>query len=189
MFLHPVYLATLLVGALAAPHEERSGTKLTQAQAEARLVPENIIAYSTGGCTTKTVSTCTSYDGIYSGTVDGVITLKNAAGVSGLTITGGTEVGHASGTYSHSNGYKVDVRHQTGLDNYIHNTFTKIANRADGYPQWQAASGNLYCVGFSSITSCFRTSVMHRMRETIGILHTFEGCSRYLSDQPCPSAY
>jgi hypothetical protein len=80
------------------------------------------------------------------GTVDGVITLKGASGVGSLVITGGTEVGHASGTYSHYNGYKVDVRHSTTLDNYIHTAFTRIANRADGYPQWRAASGNIYCV-------------------------------------------
>ncbi|TFK44024.1 hypothetical protein BDQ12DRAFT_660852 [Crucibulum laeve] len=125
--------------------EPRSGTPLTQAQAEARLIPNGIIASSTGGCTTKTVSTCTSYSGILSGTVDGVITLKKASGSNSLIITGGTEVGHASGTYSHANGYKVDVRHATAVDDYIKNTFTKIANRADGYPQWQAASGNIYC--------------------------------------------
>ena len=41
--------------------------------------------------------TCTSYDGILSGTVDGVITLKNASGVSSLIITGGTEVGPRQG--------------------------------------------------------------------------------------------
>lgn len=102
--------------------------------------------------TCRTVSSCTSYQGILSGTVDGVITLKNAAGVSSLIITGGTEVGHAGGANSHANGFKVDVRHQTGLDSYIKNTFTKIANRSDGFPQWQAASGNLYCVRNMSIT-------------------------------------
>ncbi|KAF5376306.1 hypothetical protein D9615_008492 [Tricholomella constricta] len=122
-----------------------SGTPLTQAQAEAKLIPNGITASSTGGCTDRTISTCTSYEGILSGTVDGVITLKNASGVSSLIITGGTEVGHAGGTFSHANGYKVDVRHQTQLDSYITNTFTRIANRADGFPQWQAASGNLYC--------------------------------------------
>ncbi|RDB16340.1 hypothetical protein Hypma_003059 [Hypsizygus marmoreus] len=122
-----------------------SGTPLTQAQAQARLVPNGITASSSGGCTDRTVSTCTSYQGILSGTVDGVITLKNAAGLGSLVITGGTEVGHAGGTYSHANGYKVDVRHSTTLDNYIKSAFTKIANRGDGYPQWQAASGNIYC--------------------------------------------
>ncbi|GLB44936.1 hypothetical protein LshimejAT787_1900140 [Lyophyllum shimeji] len=138
----------LLALANASPVSElegRSGTHLTQAEAEARLIPNNIHASSSGGCTTRSNPTCTSYEGILSGTVDGVITLKKASGVSYLTITGGTEVGHASGTYSHYNGYKVDVAHQTGLDNYIHSAFTRIANRGDGYPQWQAPSGNLYC--------------------------------------------
>ncbi|TFK73841.1 hypothetical protein BDN72DRAFT_760874, partial [Pluteus cervinus] len=131
--------------AVASPVEVRSGTRLTQAQAEARLKPNGITASSTGGCTSKTGSTCTSYDGIFSGTVDGVITLKQASGSSSLIITGGTETGHASGTYSHANGYKVDVRHATVLDNYIHSAFARIADRSDGYPQWQAASGNIYC--------------------------------------------
>lgn len=101
----------------------------------------------------RSVSTCTSYSGILSGTVDGVITLKKASGASSLVITGGTEVGHASGTYSHGNGYKVDVRHSTTLDNYVKSAFTKIANRGDGYPQWQAASGNIYCVSPSNALS------------------------------------
>ncbi|KAG5640836.1 hypothetical protein DXG03_006876, partial [Asterophora parasitica] len=142
-----VFLSTLLAVASASPLdlEARGGTPLTQAQAEARLIPNGITASSTGGCTTKSVSTCTSYSGILSGTVDGVITLKNASGASSLIITGGTEVGHAGGTYSHANGYKVDVRHSTVLDNYIKSAFKKIANRGDGYPQWQAASGNIYC--------------------------------------------
>lgn len=143
-----ISLFGLLALANASPAVElevRSGTPLTQAQAEARLIPNGITASSSGGCTTKSNPTCTSYSGILSGTVDGVITLKKASGVSSLVITGGTEVGHASGTYSHGNGYKVDVRHSTTLDNYIHSAFTKIANRGDGYPQWRAASGNIYC--------------------------------------------
>ncbi|KAF8069844.1 hypothetical protein FPV67DRAFT_1485017 [Lyophyllum atratum] len=89
----------------------------------------------------RTKSTCTSYQGILSGTVDGVITLKNASGISCMIITGGTEVGYA-GVNSHANGFKVDVRHQAKLDDYITTTFTRIANRGDGFPQWQKASGN-----------------------------------------------
>ncbi|KAG5633178.1 hypothetical protein DXG03_008128, partial [Asterophora parasitica] len=88
--------------------------------------------------------------GILSGTVSGVIAFKNAAGVSSLVITGGTETGHESGTYSHANGYKVDVRHSTGVDNYIKSAFTKIADRGDGYPQWRAPNGNLYAVSRST---------------------------------------
>ena len=73
-----------------------------------------------------------------------MITLKKAGGCA-INITGGTETGHASGTYSHWNGYKVDVSHNSCIDGYIHNNFSRIGNRGDGYPQWQAASGNIYC--------------------------------------------
>jgi hypothetical protein len=93
------------------------------------------------------VPTCTSYEQINANTVQGAITLKGACGCS-VTITGGTETGHASGTYSHWNGYKLDFAKASGLNSYITNTFTRIANRGDGYPQWQAASGNIYCVSF-----------------------------------------
>ncbi|KAK0213436.1 hypothetical protein DFS33DRAFT_1458125 [Desarmillaria ectypa] len=140
-----IELSTSIFVGVASPMEARSGTPLTQAQAEARLVPQGISAYSTGGCTIKTNPTCTSYDGILSGTVNGVISLKSGSGSSSLVITGGTETGHASGTYSHANGYKVDIRHASAVDNYIKTRFTQIANRGDGYPQWQSPSGNLFC--------------------------------------------
>jgi len=78
-----------LASALVAP---RSGSPLTQAQAEARLKPNGITASSSGGCTTRSNASCTSYSGILSGTVDNVITLKNASGAGSLVITGGTEV-------------------------------------------------------------------------------------------------
>ena len=103
---------------------------------------------SSGGCTDKGTSSCTSYEGLQEATVAGAITLKKACACS-LTITGGTEVGHASGTYSHSNGYKLDFAKASGIDSYIKGTFTKIGDRGDGYPQWKAASGNIYCVSHS----------------------------------------
>jgi hypothetical protein len=119
-------------------------TKLTQSQAASQLSAAGVTWSSSGNCTTRSISTCTSFDQINQETVSGVITLKRSSGCA-INITGGTEVGHASGTYSHYYGYKVDVTHNTCIDSYIHNTFTRIANRGDGYPQWQAASGNLYC--------------------------------------------
>ncbi|KAG6915727.1 hypothetical protein DXG01_010249 [Tephrocybe rancida] len=111
-----VHVMSLLMGLTLV---QASGTPLTQVQATSKLTQNNITAYSSGNCTDKTVRTCTSYDGILSGTVDGVITLKNASGVNSLIITGGTETGHTGGTYSHANGYKVDVRHDQKLDAYI----------------------------------------------------------------------
>ncbi|MFE7492563.1 hypothetical protein ACFVVU_09790 [Kitasatospora sp. NPDC057965] len=130
--------------AVAAPTAGASGTKLSQATAASQFSSAGITWSSSGGCTTRSNSTCTSFDQINSGTVSAVITLKQASGCA-INITGGTEVGHASGTYSHYNGYKVDISRNSCIDGYIQNSFTYIGNRSDGYPQWKAASGNLYC--------------------------------------------
>ncbi|CAG9942062.1 unnamed protein product [Clonostachys rosea f. rosea IK726] len=123
-----IVLVTLLATVTTA-------AKLTQSQAETRLKAAGITATSSGGCTNRNVN---------EETVQGAITLKRACGCE-VTVTGGTETGHASGTYSHWNGYKFDFRKGSGIDAYVKNTFTKIANRGDGYPQWKAASGNIYC--------------------------------------------
>ncbi|KAI0392989.1 hypothetical protein F5Y17DRAFT_331254 [Xylariaceae sp. FL0594] len=138
-------LATVFAVAQAGPIlGERSGTRLTQAQAESQLRAGGVGWTSSGGCSDKTNKSCTSFDGIYSGTVSGVVTLKASCACT-VTITGGTETGHASGTYSHANGYKVDVAKNSALNSYITGHFARIADRGDGYPQWKAASGNIYC--------------------------------------------
>jgi hypothetical protein len=129
-------LATLLAAALPA-------SAVTQASAESQFRAAGITWSSSGGCTTRSNSTCTSFDGIRQTTIDGAITLKRASGCA-LNITGGTEVGHASGTYSHYNGYKLDFSKTTCLTNYVHNNFTYIGLRGDGYPQYQSAAGNVY---------------------------------------------
>lgn len=142
-----VLLASLLasVGLMFTVSSQADAvTKLTQAQAASQLSAAGVTWSSSGHCTTRSNSTCTSFDQINQSTVSGVITLKHASGCA-INITGGTEVGHASGTYSHYNGYKVDISHNSCIDGYIHSAFTKIGNRGDGYPQWKAASGNIYC--------------------------------------------
>jgi hypothetical protein len=139
-------LTTLAAAAVAqAGLIERSGTKLTQAEAASRLSAGGVSWTSSGGCSDASNPSCTSFAGVYSGTVDGAITLKRACACT-ILITGGTEAGHASGTYSHANGYKFDFSKNTALNSYVTNTFTRIADRSDGYPQWKAASGNIYCV-------------------------------------------
>ena len=51
-------------------------------------------------------------------------------------------------------GYKVDVQRNSCIDNYVTSSFTSIGLRGDGYPQWQSAAGNLYCVSFCCFCSC-----------------------------------
>ncbi|KAK3316010.1 hypothetical protein B0H66DRAFT_275154 [Apodospora peruviana] len=133
-----------LFALLAAAGLGAEAVKLTHAQATARLSAAGISWSSSGGCSNRNVATCTSFDQVREETIAGAITLKSACGCA-ITITGGTETGHASGTYSHWNGYKLDMSKTTGLNNYITSTFTRIADRSDGYAQYQARSGNIYC--------------------------------------------
>jgi hypothetical protein len=134
----------LLLGATTGASAAGSDDRLTHAQAVKQLDAAGIAWNASGNCTDRTRPNCTSFSGIRRSTIDGVRTLRKASGCP-LVVTGGTETGHASGTYSHWNGYKVDISHRTCVDGYIKNTFTRIANRGDGYPQWKAASGNIYC--------------------------------------------
>ncbi|MEU4197273.1 hypothetical protein AB0E69_35615 [Kribbella sp. NPDC026611] len=141
-----VPVVAVLVGLLpgvVAIEQASALTKLTQSQAASILSAAGITWSSSGNCTNRNNSTCTSFDQINDSTVYGVRTLKQASGCA-INITGGTETGHASGTYSHWNGYKVDISKYTCVGNYIHNTFTRIADRGDGYPQWRSGAGNIY---------------------------------------------
>ncbi|KAK3321751.1 hypothetical protein B0H66DRAFT_473200 [Apodospora peruviana] len=116
--------------------------KLTHKEATAKLSAAGVKWESSGGCSDKNGASCTSFTGVREETIAGAITLKRACGCS-VTITGGTETGHASGTYSHWNGYKLDFKKASGLNNYITNTFTRIADRGSD-PQYKAKSGNTY---------------------------------------------
>lgn len=117
------------VGALA---------KLSHGTAAAQLSNAGIGIRSSGGCSDRNNPTCTSLEQVNSATIQGAITLKGATGCA-MTVTGGTETGHASGTYSHWNGYKLDFAMSSCLTNYITGTFTSI-----GGSKWRSGSGNIY---------------------------------------------
>jgi hypothetical protein len=141
--------ATLSAGSIAAavvlalPGNAFAVTKLSQSAAASQLSAAGVTHSSSGGCTTRSNSTCTSYDQINQATVDGLTTLKSASGCA-INVTGGTEVGHASGTYSHYNGYKADINPNTCITNYIHSSFTQISTRSDGAARWRSSAGNVY---------------------------------------------
>lgn len=126
------------VASVASGPVEINVIKLTHAQATSRLRAAGITWSSSGNCSNRYVSTCTSFEQINLTTIQGAETLKGACGCA-LNITGGTEVGHASGTYSHWNGYKLDYSLYTGIGNYIRSRFTYI-----GGNQWRSGSGNIY---------------------------------------------
>ncbi|HEY7596500.1 MAG TPA: hypothetical protein VH969_25360 [Actinophytocola sp.] len=113
-------------------------TKLTHSQATSRLRSSGITWSSSGGCSDRYNSTCTSFEQVNLTTIQGIQTLKSASGCA-INVTGGTEVGHASGTYSHWNGYKLDISLYTCVGNYIRGSFTYI-----GGSKYQSGSGNIY---------------------------------------------
>lgn len=127
--------AALLMGASVA---SAAPAKYTHAQATAQLRAAGITWTSSGGCSDRNRPNCTSFEQINQTTIAGAKTFKRASGCA-LTITGGTETGHASGTYSHWNGYKVDYRLSSCVNNYITRTFTSI-----GGNKWRSAAGNIY---------------------------------------------
>lgn len=109
-----------------------------QAQAEAILTDRFDIS-SSGGCTDRTQTNCTSLDGVRQTTLDRALELQNAVGER-LVITGGTEAGHSTSIeYSHSNGYKLDLRPSTALNSHIYNNYEQI-----GPSKYRDSNGNTY---------------------------------------------
>lgn len=73
----------------------------------------------------------TQLGGINKATLNEAIRLQQACGCR-ITITGGTESGHAQGTYSHGTGYKIDLDDTPALNNFIKFTYERRGTRSDG---------------------------------------------------------
>ncbi len=95
---------------------------------------------------------CTNVGGMLPATVSQVIALKKACGSGcSVTVTGGSEAGHAAGTYSHGTGYKADLRSAgegTTLTDWIKKNLTSGAARsgdcAGASPTYADSCGNQY---------------------------------------------
>ncbi len=81
-------------------------------------------------------------EGIRQTTVNEVIRLKQECGCE-VTVTSATGGQHASGTFDHSNGYKVDLRVNAALNNYIQKSgrFQSVPPRSDGALMYQRPDG------------------------------------------------
>ncbi len=111
---------------------------LSHADAVAQLPADKFIVKSSGSCSDKNSTQCTSLENIKANTVTRIKELQGNVGVP-FIITGGTEAGHADGDYSHGNGYKVDLKPVPELNSYIYKNFTKI-----GPTKYQDSNGNTY---------------------------------------------
>ncbi len=116
------------------------GERITHETAVGRLDFVGISVYSSGRCSDKTRRECTSLDGIRQLTIDRILELQAVVGTT-LVVTGGTEVGHAAGTYSHANGYKIDLRIDPVLNEYITTNYTPVSGTTN---KWKDDRGNIY---------------------------------------------
>jgi peptidoglycan hydrolase-like protein with peptidoglycan-binding domain len=120
-----------------------SASRISQSSAESQLRAAGVTWSSSGRCSTRSNPRCTSFDQIRQLSITRVIDLRRASRCA-VTVTGGTEAGHAAGTYSHANGYKVDVARSGCVTGYITRTFSRIGTRGDGAAQWRSSAGNVY---------------------------------------------
>ncbi len=109
-------------------------------QAMTELQKANILVVSTGNCSDASKSNCTSLDGVKQNTIQRITELQKASGDQ-LIVTGGTETGHANSAYSHANGYKIDLRPTSKLNNYITQNFEKVPGVDNKYKD---SNGNTY---------------------------------------------
>jgi hypothetical protein len=70
---------------------------------------------------------------------------KNDTALCDITITGGTEAGHEVGQCSHENGFKMDIRTNAELDEYIRTNFKSMPPRGSD-PVWYDAVTDSYFV-------------------------------------------
>ncbi|GAA1417529.1 hypothetical protein ACFQZ4_39680 [Catellatospora coxensis] len=138
-----VVAAGVIASVLAFASPAHAATYLTHSEAAAQLRAAGITWSSSGNCSDRNNSTCTSFTNVRQVTITGIKTLKSASGCA-INITAGTEAGHSSGTYSHWNGYKLDISKYTCIGNYIKNNFTYVGYISGWGYQYRSGAGNLY---------------------------------------------
>ena len=111
---------------------------LSESSVRTQLTNAGIVISSSGSCSNRCNTSCTGLRSLRQSAITGLINFKNASGCA-ITMTGGTETGHAAGTYSHWNGYKVDIGMSSCISNYIYNHYTPI-----GGSKYKDAAGNIY---------------------------------------------
>ncbi|MEU1882860.1 hypothetical protein ABZ470_36620 [Streptosporangium sp. NPDC020072] len=107
--------------------------RLAHTQAAQLLKRAGLGRKSSGRCASRDNGRCTSLEAVRTDTVNRVIGLKRESGCP-IVITGGTEVGHAPGLYSHYEGYKLDIKPNRCVSRYIKSKYPYQRVRGDGAP-------------------------------------------------------
>ncbi|WP_344208902.1 hypothetical protein [Nonomuraea bangladeshensis] len=121
----------------------QASIRMSHATADGWLRTAGLRTKSTGNCTSKHHHHCTSLDKVRTGTVAQIIQLKQESHCP-ILVTGGTEDGHAPGQFSHGNGYKLDIGHNSCIDQYITKNYQRSGVRGDGARLYRAPSGTTF---------------------------------------------
>ncbi|KAB8184127.1 hypothetical protein [Microbispora catharanthi] len=142
-----VSLPPLLAGTFTATVRTWDTTaadeRIGHARAAGLLLDAGVRWKSTEDCADRRRPYCTSLEAIRYGTLMRTVDLRRDSGCP-VTVTGGTETGHADGRYSHGTGYKVDLAHNRCLDAYVTRTYRYWRTRADGAALYRAAPSDVW---------------------------------------------
>ncbi|MFP3966940.1 hypothetical protein SMC26_31860 [Actinomadura fulvescens] len=125
-----------------SPHGSPSG-RLRQQAVERTLRANGIRWRSNGRCSDRERTDCTSFEGIRPEALNGLIDFKHDSGCP-VVISGGTERGHASGPYSHAEGYKIDLMPSRCTDRHITRHYRYAGKRSDGAELYRAPTADVY---------------------------------------------
>ncbi|GAA3213684.1 hypothetical protein [Actinocorallia longicatena] len=117
--------------------------KVRQPFVDTTFRAQGVKRFSSGGCTQRWKHGCTSYEGMRRGTVEGILAFRKASRCK-VTVSGGTEKGHARMRFSHENGYKIDIMPTKCVTKYIHRTMKKVGERSDGSEMYRVRPGQLF---------------------------------------------
>ncbi|MFI7037669.1 hypothetical protein ACIBI0_13340 [Microbispora rosea] len=138
----PPLLAGTFVATVKTWDTMAADERIGHARATGLLLDAGVRRKSTGDCADRRRPYCTSLENIRYGTLMRTIDLRRDSRCP-VTVTGGTETGHADGRYSHGNGYKVDLAHNRCLDAYVTGTYRYWRTRADGAALYRAAPSDV----------------------------------------------
>ncbi|MFB4300349.1 hypothetical protein [Actinomadura sp. NTSP31] len=132
--------AGVLTGAVLP--ELPNSMRLQQEAAAGLLEAGGIKWRSTGHCSDRTRTTCTSFDGLRWGTLKGLLGFRAESGCP-ITVTGGTERGHSGGPRSHGTGYKLDIATSRCVDAAIRR-YPYQGVRGDGARLYRSPDGTVF---------------------------------------------
>ncbi|MFI6604060.1 hypothetical protein ACIBHX_48205 [Nonomuraea sp. NPDC050536] len=140
---------------LARARPRHAAIRISNTRAVDWLHDAGVRAKSSGHCTDRRQSSCTSLEAVRTSTITSIIALRQESGCP-ILVTGGTESGHAPGRYSHGQGYKLDITHNTCIDHYITNSQSRSGVRGDGSTVYRTPTGTVFASESSHWDILFR---------------------------------